>query len=75
MNVSKDLTGKTKSCPMCGSSEIHAEEYKLDFSGRTFLIKIMCANCGLNYQKSFVKNVQDPEKEILNYWNTRSYIC
>ena len=53
----RDLTGKAKSCPMCGSKRIYMDEPKYDV---LFSVRIQCADCGLSGYKNFTKDAKNP---------------
>lgn len=65
----KDLTGKAKPCPMCGSKRIYMEEPTYD---GIFSVKIMCADCGLMGYKNFMRGAKAPEERTIEYWNNRA---
>lgn len=64
----RDLTGKAKPCPICGSKRIYMEEPIYD---GIFSVKIMCADCGLMGYKNFTKGAKNPEEKTIEYWNNR----
>lgn len=66
--MARDLTGKAKSCPMCGSKRIYMDEPNYDV---IFSVKIYCADCGLLGFKNFHKSAKNPIEKTLEYWNTR----
>ena len=66
--MTRDLTGKAKSCPMCGSKRIYLKEPKYDY---LFSVEIKCADCGLTGYKNFTKDAQNPIEKTIEYWNTR----
>lgn len=63
-----DLTGKAKSCPMCGSKRIYMDEPNFD---KLFSVTIYCADCGLMGYKNFFRGAKDPIERTIEYWNTR----
>lgn len=64
----RDLTGKVKPCPMCGSKRIHLQEPEYDY---LYSVKIQCADCGLKGFKNFTKDAKNPIEKTIEYWNTR----
>ena len=66
--MTRDLTGKAKSCPMCGSKRIYMDEPKYDV---LFSVRIQCADCGLSGYKNFSKSAKNPIEKTIEYWNTR----
>ena len=66
--MTRDLTGKAKSCPMCGSKRIYMDEPKYDL---LFSVRIQCADCGLSGYKNFLKDAKNPIEKTIEYWNTR----
>ena len=67
----RDLTGKAKRCPMCGSNRIYMEDPNYDV---IFSVVIQCADCGLRGFKNFHKSAKNPVEKTIKYWNTRAYI-
>ena len=67
----RDLTGKVKGCPLCGSIRIYLEEINSDYIDS---IKIKCADCGLVGYKNFTKSVENPVARTIEYWNTRALV-
>lgn len=63
-----DLTGKAKSCPMCGSKRIYMDEPKCNV---LYSVRIQCADCGLSGYKNFTKDAKNPIEKTIEYWNTR----
>lgn len=68
--MTKDITGRAKQCPMCGSKRIYLTESNFDDS--ISMIKIHCADCGLNGYKNFTKDAKDTEERTIQYWNKRA---
>lgn len=66
--MTRDLTGKAKSCPMCGSKRIYLKEPNYDYM---FSVEIKCADCGLTGYKNFTKDAKNPIEKTIEYWNTR----
>ena len=66
--MTRDLTGKAKSCPMCGSKRIYLKEPNYDYM---FSVEIKCADCGLTGYKNFTKEEKNPIEKTIEYWNTR----
>ena len=46
----RDLTGKVKHCPLCGSKRIVSEFPTMD---TFYTISLQCADCGLKAYKNF----------------------
>jgi len=69
--MTRDLTGKVKPCPMCGSKRIYLPYPELDF---IYTVHIRCADCGLNGYKNVTRevDVDDAIERVIKYWNTRS---
>lgn len=53
----RNLTGKAKPCPMCGSERIYLKEPTYE---GIFDVKIQCADCGLMGFKSFMRGAKNP---------------
>lgn len=66
----RDISDKTKPCPMCGSHRIYMEEPNYDV---LFCVKVQCADCGLTGYKNFSKEAKNPVEKTIEYWNTRTY--
>ena len=66
--MTRNLTGKAKSCPMCGSKRIYLKEPNYDY---IFSVEIKCADCGLTGYKNFTKDAKNPIEKAIEYWNTR----
>ena len=64
----RDLKGKAKRCPMCGSNRIYMEEPNYDV---IFSVVIQCADCGLRGYKNFYKSAKNPIERTIEYWNKR----
>jgi Lar family restriction alleviation protein len=69
--MTRDLTGKTKPCPMCGSKRIYMDEPNYDLM---FSVAIQCADCGLRGFKNFTNKAKNPVEKTIDYWNTRAEI-
>ncbi|RHO99286.1 hypothetical protein DW019_01660 [Clostridium sp. AF37-5] len=67
-NMMRNLTGKAKPCPMCGSERIYLKEPTYE---GIFDVKIQCADCGLMGFKSFMRGAKNPVEKTIDYWNTR----
>lgn len=69
--MTKDLTGKVKPCPMCGSERIYLPFPEVN---TIYSVRIQCADCGLNGFVSVMGNVDidDAMERVIKYWNTRS---
>ena len=68
--MTRDLTGKAKPCPICGSKRIYMPYPKMDIM---YSVKIQCADCGLNGYRNFTEkvNMEEAMNRTIEYWNTR----